>query len=429
MKIKFLYAQVIFLISILIFTACDNLKEDFNIKSYKNPIKIAVVGDVTIGREVAENVFFAVKMAADEINSNGGLTINGVEREIELVFKNSGGTPKIGETVINELINENIDIIIGPTVSAVAVDMANLCIENNILMMTYSATVPELSYLNDRNLIWRTCPSDAFSGIVMANYAFDSLDINNGAILYREDKFGLAMKEVIAEKFILSGGGILATASYPTEEVELNLYDYSTQINHLLKSEPQIIFTIVFELEIGKITQDFWASSLYQNYELKPKIFLTEGGFPQELIANGQPNVVETILGISSSITTSSNYITFKNNYFQKFDFEPVTYAEHAYDALYSIVYAILKAQSVLPDDIKQNLRPVTGGTDSGSESVIINVNEYEKAKVFLLSDIDINYEGASGAINFDENGDPESKFVIWGIRDGEYTEISYFEK
>ncbi len=429
MKIRFLYAQVIFLISILIFTTCDDLKEDFNIKSYKNPIKIAVVGDVTIGREFAENVFFAVKMAADEINSNGGLTINGVEREIELVFKNSGGTPEIGETVINELINENIDIIIGPTVSAVAVDMANLCIENNILMMTYSATVPELSYLNDRNLIWRTCPSDAFSGIVMADYAFDSLDINKGAILYREDKFGLAMKEIIAEEFILSGGKILAAASYPTEEIELNLYDYSNQINHLLKFEPQIIFTIVFELEIGKITQDFWASPLYQNYVLKPKIFLTEGGFPQELIANGQPNVVETILGISSSITTSSNYITFKNNYFQKFDFEPVTYAEHAYDALYSIVYAMLKAQSVLPDDIKQNLRMVTGNTGLGSESVIINVNEYEKAKVFLLSDIDINYEGASGAINFDENGDPESKFVIWGIRNGEYTEISYFEK
>ncbi|MCK5169422.1 MAG: ABC transporter substrate-binding protein, partial [Bacteroidales bacterium] len=280
MKIKILYAQVIFLISILIFTTCDDLKEDFNIKSYKNPIKIAVVGDVTIGREVAENIFFAVKMADDEINSNGGLTINGVEREIELVFKNSGGTPGIGETVINELINENIDIIIGPTVSAVAVDMANLCIENNILMMTYSATVPELSYLNDRNLIWRTCPSDAFSGIVMADYAFDSLDIDKGAILYREDKFGLAMKEVIAEKFILSGGEILATASYPTEEVELNLYDYSNQINHLLKFEPQIIFTIVFELEVGKITQDFWASPLYQNYVLKPKIFLTEGGFP-----------------------------------------------------------------------------------------------------------------------------------------------------
>lgn len=429
MKIKFLYAQVIFLISILIFTTCDDLKEDFNIKSYKNPIKIAVVGDVTIGREFAENVFFAVKMAADEINSNGGLTINGVEREIELVFKNSGGTPEIGETVINELINENIDIIIGPTVSAVAVDMANLCIENNILMMTYSATVPELSYLNDRNLVWRTCPSDAFSGIVMADYAFDSLDINKGAILYREDKFGLAMKEIIAEEFILAGGEILATASYPTEEVELNLYDYSNQINHLLKFEPQIIFTIVFELEIGKITQDFWASPLYQDYVLKPKMFLTEGGFLQELIANGQPNVVETILGISSSITTSSNYITFKNNYFQKFDFEPVTYAEHAYDALYSIVYAMLKAQSVLPDDIKQSLRMVTGNTGSGSESVIINVNEYENAKVLLLSGVDINYEGASGAINFDENGDPESKFVIWGIRDGEYTEISYYEK
>ena len=100
MKIKFLYAQVIFLISILIFTTCDDLKEDFNIKSYKNPIKIAVVGDVTIGREFAENVFFAVKMAADEINSNGGLTINGVEREIEL-----------GDTILESAGKKDIFIV------------------------------------------------------------------------------------------------------------------------------------------------------------------------------------------------------------------------------------------------------------------------------------------------------------------------------
>lgn len=423
--------KILVFVSVLIFfiLACEKLNEDYNYPKYINPIKIGVVGDVTIGREVAENIFFAVKMAADEINSNEGLTINGVKREIELVFKNSGGNPEIGKNVINELINENIDIIIGPTTSAVAVEMADLCIENNILMITYSATIPELSDLDDQDLIWRTCPSDAFSGIKMAEYSLDSLKFTNGAILYRDDKFGLAMTEVIKNTFESSGGVVLATSAYPVEGIDLNRYNFNVELNHILEQKPQIIFLPVFEQEIGKITHDLWSLSLYQGYEVKPKIFLTEGGFPQELITNGQPEIIETVFGISSSITTTPNYITYKDNYLLNYNFGPISYSEHAYDALYCVAYAMLKAQSADPDDIKGNLRLVTGGIGSSSEAIKINVNEYDKAGVLLLSNVDIDYNGASGQIKFDRNGDPKSKFVIWGIRNGEYTEISYLER
>lgn len=251
----------------LLFIGCDKLQEDFNETSYINPIKIGVAGDLTTGREVVENVFFALKLAADEINKNGGLTINGIHREIKLIFKNSGGTAEKGIQIVSELIDEDVEIIIGPTNSEVAVNMAPKCIENNILMMTYSASVPEISYYNDKDLIWRTCPSDAFSGNIMALYTREYMDITSAAILYRDDKFGRGMKDVIKSKFEQFGGEIVATAAFPTENIDVYKYDFGPQINMLLAEEPQVIFTVIFEPEVGKISRDLWSSTIYQNFD------------------------------------------------------------------------------------------------------------------------------------------------------------------
>jgi len=429
MKKRIIHILLFLFLGLIILYGCDMLQEDFNEIDYKNPIKIGVVGDLTTGREVVENVFFAVKLAADEINKTGGLSIDGVEREIQLIFKNSGGNSEKGLEVVRELMDEQVEIIIGPTNSEVAVGMAAKCIEKNILLMTYSASAPSLSYLNDKDLIWRTCPSDAFSGYVMAFYANEYLDIEKAAILYRDDKFGQGMKDVIKDKFELYDAEIVATEGFPTEGTDVYRYDFGPHIERLLANEPQIIFTVIFEPEVGKITRDLWSSALYKQYEEKPYIFLTEGGFLKELEANGQPEVIETILGISSSITNTPNYLSFKEAYFGKYGFNPVTYAEHGYDALYSIAYAMQRSESVDPLIIKQNLRLVTGGSGSNPEAVKVNVNEFARAKILLLSEVNINYEGASGAISFDQNGDPKSKFVIWKIEDGEYKEITLLDR
>jgi len=421
---------ILFLSLVLLSTiACEQLNEDYNKPSYKDPIKIGVIANVSVGREIAENIFFAVKMGADEINSKGGLEINGENRKFELIFKDSEGSPEEGINIVNEFIEKDVNIIIGPTTSAVAVDMAELCVENNILMMTYSATLPEISIIEDEDLIWRTCPSDAFSGRIMAQYSIDSLQFMNGAILYRNDNFGISMANIIQERFETLGGTIVAKSYYPTSGIDLSNYNYDEEIHKLLENEPQIIFAVVFEEEIGKITQDLWYSDLYQGYSTKPTLFLTEGAFPKELLSNGQPEIIETVLGISSSITNTPNYNIYKDNYVEKYGFDPATYSEHAYDALYSIAYAIQKAQSVNPDDIKEKLRNVTKDTSPNQEDIIINVNEFDIAIVLLNSNVEINYNGASGRIDFDQNGDPSSTFAIWSLQNNEYTENSIYNK
>ncbi|MGM0503461.1 MAG: ABC transporter substrate-binding protein, partial [Bacteroidota bacterium] len=84
---------IIFLF-LIIHISCDNLKEDYNRPKYEDPVKVAVVGDVSVLRESVENIFFGAQLAAEEINQKGGLEINGRKREIELVFKNSAGNPE-----------------------------------------------------------------------------------------------------------------------------------------------------------------------------------------------------------------------------------------------------------------------------------------------------------------------------------------------
>ena len=406
---------------------CEKLEEEYNTPNYKNPIKIGVVGDVSVLREQVENIFFGVQLASEEINNFDGIEINGENRKLELIYKNSAGNKQEGIKITNELIKEGVEIIIGPTFSSVAVEMANLCIQENVLMMTYSATVPDLSLLDDNDLIWRTCPSDYTFGNVAAKYSFDTLQHRTAAILFRDDAFGVSLSEIIKNKFESLGGEIASYVSYPGDIVDIDSYDFSYELNTLFSGEIDVVFIISFNSEIAKITNEIYTNDLYQNFENKPSIMLSDGIIPEELIINVNPKLLETIIGITSTNEGNPNYTKYKSNYINRFGFSPATYSEHAYDALYCISYAMQKANSIHPVDIKAFLHEVSGISDQSPGQVIINANEFDVGKNIIKKGESIDYEGASGQINFDIHGDPIPKFVIWGIENNEFVELSKY--
>jgi len=426
---------IIILISLFLLSefSCENFEEDYNMTHYKNPIKIGVVGDVSVLREQVENMFFGAKLAGEEINNHGGLIIKGNESEIELIFKNSAGDPAEGIIVTNELIYEGVNIIIGPTFSSVAIEMAELCIKNNVLMMTYSATTPELSLLEDNDLIWRTCPSDYTFGVISAKYGFDSLQVRRAAILYRNDRYGQGLADIIEDNFIEFGGQVINSVSFPGDIIDLATYDFSHELNILMSEEIDIIYIIAFNSEIAVLSNKIYNNSFYQHFENKPYIFVNDGIIPEELIVNGNPELLETVIGITSTNEGNVNYSTYKANYIERFGFPPATYSEHAYDAIYCLAYAMLKANSAASEDIINFLREVSGTeqfeTEARTDQIIINVDEFEYGKRLITGGESINYEGASGPINFDYFGDPVPKIVIWGIENNESVEISYYGK
>ncbi len=431
MKKHKLIASVIFLF-FLFSIGCEKLEENYNIPQYDHSIKIGVVGDVSVLREQVENMFFGAKLASEEINHMGGLNINNTNYSIELIFKNSGGSPEEGIKVTTELINDGVNVIIGPTFSSVAIEMAELCIENGVLMMTYSATTPELTMLNDQDFIWRTCPSDHTFGTVSAQYCFDSLQYEKAAIFYRDDRFGQGLSSIIKENFQELGGQVTNHVLYPGNVPNLESYNFSYELNTLLSEEVDVIFIVAFSSEVAILTNEIYNNELYQQLENKPKLFLNDGIVPEELIINGNPEILETIIGITSTNEGNANYNIYKENYIERFGFSPSTFSEHAYDAVYSVLYATLRAGSKQPEDIIEFLREISGSefcVDFITDPVIINVNEFDVAKNIIEKGQTIDYEGASGPLNFDCNGDPVPKIVIWGIENNEYKEITYYGK
>ena len=424
---------IVTLLLLLFSYGCEKLQEDYNLPQYENSVKIGVVGDVSALREQVENMFFGAKLASEEINEYGGFTMQEKNFEIELVFRNSAGSSEIGTDVTNELISDNIDLIIGPTFSSVAIEMAEVCIENQALMMTYAATTPELTFLNDNDLVWRTCPSDNTMGNISAQFSYDSLQARKAAILYRDDRFGKGLSEIIKNQFMEYGGFVTSSVSYPGEIVDLATYNFSYELNTLLREPVDIIFLVSFTSEVAVLSNAIYNNSLYQNFEKKPFLFVNDGIIAEELLLNGNPQMLPTIIGITSTNEGNPNYKIFKENFIKRFGFAPATYSEQAYDAVYSIAYAMLRANSADPNNIKNYLREISGtnqfGDLIGADQIIINVDEFNIAKSIIEKGQLINYEGASGPINFDQNGDPLPKITIWGIRNNEFTELSYYGK
>ena len=399
--------------------ACEKLEEEIPEKTYINPIKIGLVGDISAMRETVENIHFGAQLAAEEINSKGGLTINGEQREIQLVYKNSASTPSIAENIVYELLLEDIQMLIGPTFSSVAVPMADKCLKNDMLMMGYAATVPYLTEIDTKDLIWRTCPSDAIFGKLSAQYAYNNLKKSKAGILYRDDTFGQTLASIIEEQFVEEGGEVVSKVKFEDTGTTDDL-DITQELQDLLINQPDILFAVIFNEEIGNITYGLYNNERYQSYEEKPPLFVNDGVQPQELILNGESDVVQTVIGITSN-PDSENNTRFNQNYRDRFGFENYVFCAHAYDAVYSLAYAMQRAESTDPLILRNHLRAVSGSDESISNYQDINVNEFSKAKSILLDGGNVDYNGASGDIRFDKRGDPQPNIIIWRITDNEY--------
>jgi len=190
-----------------------------------------------------------------------------------------------------------------------------------------------------------------------------------------------------------------------------------------------VLYIVAFNSEISVITNKIYNNAKYQSLAVKPFIFVNDGILAEEILTNGNPELLDDVLGITSTNEGNPNYAIYKNNYQSRFGFAPAPYSEHAYDAVYCVAYAMQRGNTTNPLIIKEYLQEISGEEyyEQTDEVLKINVNEFDIGRNILLKGKPINYEGATGPINFDVKGDPVPKIVIWGFENKEYVELSYY--
>jgi len=351
----------------------------------------------------------AVNMAAEEINDGGGV----LGRTIEIVVADTGTDPEKATAGARELIAQDVAAIVGPNISSSVIEVATkVTVPEGMLLISPSATAGEITALEDDGLIWRTAASDAFKGKIAAHYAFESGSRTAGLLLI-DNSFGRGLAAEFAAEFTRLGGRVVNTIDYPELRIEeIEGYDYRPHLVEVMEEEPDLIYLISLVEDGIKIVisaNDLLSSTYHPR-------FLSEIPPTEQLL--GEVGTYEGLIVISQESSTDQNHVVFLEKYQDRYQSAPELFTESAYDALYLLALAMGQAGSTAPADIAAQLQSVSsGGTKIG-------VGEFTHAAELIAQVQDIDYDGASGAIDYDANGDVTSgTFQVWKIEDGRFAD------
>lgn len=376
----------------------------------------------------------AAQMAVEEINATGGV----LGKKLELVLATSPNRQydKIYPG-IKRLIDSGITCLIIPEGSELTLKAANLTVVRDVLMVATSSTSPEVTSLKDNDLVWRTSPSDIFQGRVVAEL-LDSLRLKTAVVIYVDNSYGNGLFTNFRDAFIKKGGLIKSAIKYPSMTTYRD-YDFKEKLDSLYQNKPQAVY-IISDIEDGiKITMQ---SQIYGFFtkDYKPQLVGCDANYSNDFLFAVNPSVIEGMLGLS--YVRPQNYPNHEKfiGRFKKFlqeskdtsnyafnvldglvDDETMdTYASTAYDAVYTLAFAITKANSIVSADIAKNLRLIA---NNAPQSESINPNEFAKGTAAILKGKRINYSGASGPVEFDDKGDVTGgTYTLWRVNKGRYT-------
>ncbi len=374
----------------------------------KETVKIGALIPLTGGlASYGEYMQYAIDVAVEEINENGGV----LGKEVEVVVKNTETNPDVAGEAAQELVDEGIRIIIGAAASSSTIEASEVTIPNECVLIAPPSTSPDITTLDDNDLVFRTCPSDLFQGKVMAKYLHDQGKTSIVA-LYINNSYGIGLKNVLYQEFAALGGETLKSVSYPEEFSILppESIDFLPYIDTLYARNADVVVLIAY---------DEGGIAVHKEAEERDDViewFGCDGIMTQGFLDNAG-TYAEGIKGTAPYHEEDEYYDDFRERYSEKAGCDPITFIPNTYDAVILAALAIEHA-GTWEDGIA--IRDALREVASGGTAVRTFADAVEK----LQAGEDIDYNGISGTLDFDENGDVEAPYEIWEVQSGEFVHV-----
>lgn len=290
---------------------------------------------------------------------------------VKLVVEDSKCDPKEAVSAVNKLISVNkVVAIVGEVCSGATLAAAPIAAQHKVIMVSPASTSPKLT---QEAWVFRTVPSDALQGAFGVELAAKK-GYQKMAILYSNEEYGLGFNNVLKEKFPKSGGKVVAS-----EPFERGTVDLRTQLTKIKDSDAEAIYII-------SNSPDSSVAALKQIKELGiTATIIGSEGLKSDDILQGAGSAAEGMILTSVSFGN----IGFLTKYQREYGEDPGPFGAQAYDAYKAIALAVQQ------------------GSDTG-----------EKIKKALEN---IEFQGASGPINFDPAGDIAGNYEVYVVTDGKF--------
>jgi len=300
-----------------------------------------------------------------------------------------------------------------------------------VLQVANGATSPLLSVLpsdNDADLLFRTTSPDTFQGIVAAQLAngeiIDDNKYQTASTIYINNPYGQGLSNSFADSFKERGGKILNQVPHPGNVQPT----YRSQLSAALKEDPDLLAVVSYPGHtsvILKEARDFFDMDNYQ---------FVDGNKSEAVVkAVGADALAGSFGTAPGQDPESQGYQQFSKSYKSEMNRDRIPpFTTSAYDAAMAIGLALAKAvaddlsaEEITGTALRDRLRPVsnspgtkvTGGTQEG----------VTKALQMIADGQDIDYIGASGAVDFNDAGDVVTPIEIWKYTaDGKIETVGY---
>ena len=268
----------------------------------------------------------------------------------------------------------------------------SVTIPAGVVSLSDSATAPSITDLKDNDLVFRVAPSDAYQGRALAELVKSS-GITKVAMTYANDDYNAGIAEVFAREFEAMGGTITGNQAH-----EPNKPSYRSELSTLAKSGAEALAVFAYYGSSGiAIIRNSLENDLFG------KFYAADGMFDKSVIEQiGADNLRGKIeITQSASDDDDASYKIFAADFSAGGGDPKSPYAAHGYDASFLMALAIEKAGSADRGKIGAALRSV-----ASAPGEVVRPGEWKKAKALIAAGKDVNYEGASGNVDFDKNGD-----------------------
>ncbi|MFG3439310.1 ABC transporter substrate-binding protein [Nonomuraea sp. NPDC047897] len=328
--------------------------------------------------------FAGVDAAIKEINDAGGVLGKPVAK-----FDTDSGdtTTNIASQSVDRLLAQKADAIIGAASSSVSESVIDKITGAGVIQFSPANTSDKFTTIEDKGLYFRTSPPDKLQGRVLGDLIVADGNDTVG-ILAMQDSYGTGLADQVSKTVTDGGGQVVERVDYDPKAA-----DFSADVAKLKAKNPKAIVLIGFE-ETGKVIQELIKQGMPAS---KHKWYMVDGN-------TSNTNYVKlpkgSLTGVKGTIPGAASPEEFQKKLMAvNPKLEDFSYAPESYDATNLLALAAEAAKSDAGTDIAAKLAEVSKGGEK--------CNDFKTCVELLKAGKDIDYEGVSGPVEFDEAGDP----------------------
>ena len=352
-------------------------------QSGEGTIKIAVAAPMT-GDNSEYGIGFsnAAKLIADQWNAQGGV----LGKQIKIVPYDDKNTSEEATTIAQKIVSDgDISGVIGHFSSGVCMTAAPIYEENKIIEISPSASHPDYSKIG--SYIYRNNTIISKEGAAALDIAVNDLGKHNIGIISIMTDWGTNTSGIIKDQIAALNDPNVKVVAH--EEVMEGSDDYTPAITKLNQAGADVVICAGMYNLVAPVAKQ------YKNINPDIAIVGFSNAYSQQLIQLGG----EAVEGVCFPVVFFSesdnpDVKEYVDTFTQTYGSAPSALTSQAYDSVGVLLTALKEA----------------GTTDSEAVSEKLNT---------------ISYEGVTGNIKFDEQGDVDKQFNKVTIEDGKFVKMN----